>query len=107
VIGGLEDRGPYRLGQVIADREPDPPLAAPVGQLVAGAGGCRRATGDEADRLHGLLAQLPDAQSEVITLAFYGQLSHTEIAEQLGLPAGTVKGRMRLGLLKLRANIEP
>jgi len=51
------------------------------------------------------LAQLPDAQSEVITLAFYGQLSHTEIAEQLGLPAGTVKGRMRLGLLKLRANI--
>lgn len=67
---------------------------------------CERAiAGDEAHRLHGLLARLPDAQSEVITLAFYGQLSHPEIAEQLGLPAGTVKGRMRLGLLKLRANI--
>lgn len=36
-------------------------------------------------------------------LAFYGGLSHTEIAAQLGLPAGTVKGRMRLGLHKLRA----
>jgi RNA polymerase sigma-70 factor (ECF subfamily) len=42
----------------------------------------------------------------VITLAFYGQLSHTEIANQLGLASGTVKGRMRLGLEKLRASIE-
>jgi RNA polymerase sigma-70 factor (ECF subfamily) len=41
----------------------------------------------------------------VIVLAFYGQLSHTEIAAQLGLPTGTVKGRMRLGLQKLRADI--
>jgi RNA polymerase sigma-70 factor, ECF subfamily len=52
------------------------------------------------------LAMLPDAQAEVITLAYYGQLSHTEIAARLGLPAGTVKGRMRLGLQKLRAEIE-
>lgn len=49
-----------------------------------------------------LLAQLPDAQREAITLSFYGQLSHTEIATQLGLPVGTVKGRVRLGLEKLR-----
>ena len=49
-----------------------------------------------------LLADLPDAQREVITLAFYGQLTHTEIAERLHLPAGTVKGRMRLGLERLR-----
>jgi RNA polymerase sigma-70 factor (ECF subfamily) len=45
---------------------------------------------------------LPDAQVEVILLAFYGELTHAEIAAQLGLPAGTVKGRMRLGLEKLR-----
>jgi RNA polymerase sigma-70 factor (ECF subfamily) len=57
-------------------------------------------------RLQKLLAQLPDAQQEVITLAYYGQLTHTEIATTLGLPAGTVKGRMRLGLGKLRAGIE-
>jgi len=56
--------------------------------------------------LQGLLAQLPDAQREVITLAFYGQLTHTEIAEHLQLPAGTVKGRMRLGLQRLRGDID-
>jgi len=39
---------------------------------------------------------------QVIALAFFGQLSHSEIAAQLNLPAGTVKGRMRLGLEKLR-----
>jgi len=56
--------------------------------------------------LQRLLAQLPVAQREVITLAFYGQLSHTEIGEHLHLPAGTVKGRMRLGLQRLRGDID-
>ena len=60
----------------------------------------------EAEQLRASLARLPDAQQEVIALAYYGELSHTEIAIQLGLPAGTVKGRMRLGLDKLRAGIE-
>jgi RNA polymerase sigma-70 factor (ECF subfamily) len=62
---------------------------------------------ERAEHLRTLLHRVPDTQREVITLAFYGQLSHTEIAEQLGLPAGTVKGRMRLGMHKLRANLEP
>jgi RNA polymerase sigma-70 factor, ECF subfamily len=61
---------------------------------------------DEADRLRVLLTSLPDAQREVITLAFYGELTHTEIATALDLPAGTVKGRMRLGLHKLREAID-
>jgi RNA polymerase sigma-70 factor (ECF subfamily) len=61
---------------------------------------------DDAQRLQAALAILPETQSEVIALAYYGQLSHTEIAAHLGLPAGTVKGRMRLGLQKLRADIE-
>jgi RNA polymerase sigma-70 factor (ECF subfamily) len=61
--------------------------------------------GDGAARLRRSLAELPDAQREVITLAFFGQLSHVEIATQLGLPPGTVKGRMRLGLQKLGADI--
>jgi RNA polymerase sigma-70 factor (ECF subfamily) len=59
---------------------------------------------EDAQRLHASLATLPDAQAEVITLRYYAQLSHTEIAVRLGLPAGTVKGRMRLGLQKLRAD---
>jgi RNA polymerase sigma-70 factor (ECF subfamily) len=61
---------------------------------------------EQAERMNALLDRLPDAQHEVITLAFYGGLTHTEIAEQLGLPAGTVKGQMRLGLHKLRAAMQ-
>jgi RNA polymerase sigma-70 factor, ECF subfamily len=61
---------------------------------------------DDARRLHASLALLPDSQAEVIALAYYGELTHTEIAAHLGLPAGTVKGRMRLALQKLQANIE-
>ena len=60
----------------------------------------------EARDLQSLLADLPDAQREVITLAFYAQLTHTEIAEHLHLPAGTVKGRIRLGLQRLRGDID-
>jgi len=60
---------------------------------------------DDASRLQKLLAGLPDAQREVIMLAFYGELTHTEIATTLQLPAGTVKGRMRLGLKKLQTCI--
>jgi RNA polymerase sigma-70 factor, ECF subfamily len=52
------------------------------------------------------LDKLSDEEREVITLARYGGLSHTEIATQLGLPSATVKGRMRLGLHKLRAGTE-
>jgi RNA polymerase sigma-70 factor (ECF subfamily) len=53
-----------------------------------------------------LLSKLPDAQREVIMLAFYGDLSHTEIAARLDLPPGTVKGRIRLGLQRLRVDIQ-
>jgi RNA polymerase sigma-70 factor (ECF subfamily) len=59
---------------------------------------------DCAARLQASLAQLSDSQQEVITLAYYGELSLAEIAAHLALPTGTVKGRMRLGLQKLRAS---
>lgn len=57
---------------------------------------------DQAARLRGVLGQLPAAQREVIALAYFGELSTTEIASELSLPLGTIKGRMRLGLQKLR-----
>ncbi len=60
----------------------------------------------EGHALRAALRQLPDTQAEVITLAYYGGLTHTEIAKQLALPAGTVKGRMRLGLEKLRTQMQ-
>jgi RNA polymerase sigma-70 factor (ECF subfamily) len=61
---------------------------------------------EHSDRLRGLLSRLPVQQREVIALAFYAQLTHREISDRLRLPAGTIKGRMRLGLDKLRAEID-
>lgn len=61
---------------------------------------------DDASRLHASLQQLPAAQRQVIALAYFGGLTHRQIAERLELPLGTVKGRMRLGLEKARAGIE-
>jgi RNA polymerase sigma-70 factor (ECF subfamily) len=51
-----------------------------------------------------LLGQLPADQRQVIELAYFGGLTHSELAEALGLPLGTVKGRLRLGLEKLRSS---
>src|SRR4030081_444055 len=49
------------------------------------------------------LNSLPPEQKQAIELAYFGGLSHTEIAAQLAAPIGTVKGRIRLGLGHLRA----
>ena len=51
------------------------------------------------------LAQVPQNQREVLDLAYFAGLSHREIAGRLGLPVGTVKSRIRLGLEKLRGQI--
>lgn len=51
------------------------------------------------------LAELPDEQSKVLELAYFGGFSQSEIAEMLGAPLGTVKGRMRLGLEKIRGTL--
>jgi len=56
----------------------------------------------ESDDTRLLLDRLPAEQRRVIELAFYSGFSHAEIAAALELPLGTVKGRMRLGLEKLR-----
>jgi RNA polymerase sigma-70 factor (ECF subfamily) len=53
-------------------------------------------------KVRGVLGELPSEQSEVIGLAYFGGFTHSEIAEMLSMPLGTVKGRMRLGLEKIR-----
>jgi len=57
---------------------------------------------EDVRQVRGALEELPADQRKVIELAYFGGLSHSQIAEVLELPAGTVKGRMRLGLSKLR-----
>ena len=62
---------------------------------------------DRAQFVRGAMADLPAEQCKVIELAYFGGFTHTEIADMLGVPIGTVKGRMRLGLAKLRTQFEP
>jgi RNA polymerase sigma-70 factor, ECF subfamily len=57
-------------------------------------------------RLRQALDALPHIQQQVLELAHFSDLTHLEIAERLGLPPGTVKGRLRLGLVKLRKDTE-
>jgi RNA polymerase sigma-70 factor (ECF subfamily) len=57
---------------------------------------------DDYDRALRLLAELPREQREVIDLAYLAGYSQNEIAAKVGIPLGTVKGRVRLGLRKLR-----
>lgn len=56
----------------------------------------------ESARLGEALAQLPEKQRNLIERAYYGDLTHSEIAEETGLPLGTIKSRIRLALEKLR-----
>ena len=55
--------------------------------------------------IRGALDELPSEQRKVIELAYFGGFTHTEIAAMLDAPIGTVKGRMRLGLHKLRETL--
>jgi RNA polymerase sigma-70 factor (ECF subfamily) len=60
------------------------------------------ARSDERERVRAALAQLSAAQREAIDLAFFVGLTQTQISERLGTPLGTVKARIRRGLLALR-----
>src|SRR5256714_5664070 len=57
---------------------------------------------EESHAVRAALARLPPEQRQVIELAYFGGFTHNEIADMLGAPVGTIKGRMRLGLTKMR-----
>ncbi len=56
----------------------------------------------ESDRLVQAISDLPEKQKLLIERAYFGELSHSEIAEETGLPLGTIKSRIRLALDRLR-----
>jgi RNA polymerase sigma-70 factor (ECF subfamily) len=60
---------------------------------------------ETAGEIRGALGELPGEQSKVIELAYFGGFSQSEISRMLGVPLGTVKGRMRLGLEKIRGEL--
>jgi RNA polymerase sigma-70 factor (ECF subfamily) len=60
---------------------------------------------ETAGEVRGAIGALPGEQAKVIELAYFGGFSQSEIARMLGLPLGTVKGRMRLGLEKIRGEL--
>jgi RNA polymerase sigma-70 factor (ECF subfamily) len=63
------------------------------------------AAAEDSRLLSAALADLPEKQRSLIQRAFYGDLSHSEIALETGLPLGTIKSRIRLALDRLRAKM--
>lgn len=57
-------------------------------------------------RVRTALAELPDDQRLVVELSFYQEMAHAEIADELGIPLGTVKSRLRLAMNKLRGLLD-
>ena len=62
--------------------------------------------GEDEARVSAAIATLPTEQARVIKLSFFSDKPHSEIAEELRLPLGTVKSRLRLAMLRLRAILE-
>ena len=84
------------------DYDDDAALVAQPADELTDSEAIRRET---ARRVRGAMRELPEEQSEVIGLAYFGGFTHSEIAQMLSMPLGTVKGRMRLGLEKIRLSL--
>lgn len=86
----------YQWTPLQADNEQDPPSEQPDVWEQAWQGEQHRI-------IHEVMEQIPNEQRMAIELAYFGGLTHAEIAERYHIPLGTVKGRMRLGLQKMKA----
>ena len=80
------------------DGEDPEPAIAPAVETGLGA--------DEAGSVHLCVRSLPREQQQAIELSFFSGLTHHEIAASLGQPLGTVKARIRRGVLRLRDCLE-
>lgn len=64
------------------------------------------AVDQETDQLKQALAKLRPDQREILEKAYLGEMTHQEISTQTGLPLGTIKSRIRLGLERLRHELK-
>lgn len=104
VIDRLRARG-RRLRVVVASTDDENNKLSPADASVAESTADTVDRNDEAMRVRDVLNKLPNEQRQAIELAFFSDLTHHEIATQLGQPLGTIKARIRRGLLKLRERI--
>ena len=107
-VGQLLDDRRSRRNRAVDSPSPSAPPARPTLTRRSGRATnrptrpTRVAAVDSSSRVAAALAELPAPQREALLLAYFQGLSHNEIAERLGLPLGTVKGRVRLALDRLR-----
>ena len=99
------------IDRVRAVRRRGETFVAPVDEATVGAptppGGDAAVRAEERQLVASALAQLSQAQREIIELAYYSGLTQREIAERLAQPLGTVKTRIRLALARLREAVTP
>lgn len=96
-----------RIDRLRRENRPLPDLSdpafAPEGDETADKMVLRR---EEEEKIRHALKNLPEEQAKMIFSAYYEQKSHREIADQSGVPLGTVKSRIRLALNRLRAHLD-
>ena len=81
------------------DFDPNDPALVPDEEVSADD---KMALEDDGERLHAALKKLPPEQAQVVQMSFFADKPHSEIAQELGLPLGTVKSRLRLAMARIR-----
>jgi len=103
VIDRLRSRG--RRLRTISDTTDDDRGDAKVEAYVAETAADTLSRNEDASRVRSILQGLPGDQREAIEMAFFSELTHHDIAQRLNQPLGTVKARIRRGLMRLREGI--
>jgi len=94
-----------RIDMARRDRRPEPETLVWGGDSIEPDQAEVYEVAQESRRLAAALSDLPEKQRTMIQRAFYGDLTHSEIAAETGLPLGTIKSRIRLALDRLRARM--
>jgi len=93
----IRKRKSLLMGELTEAATVDAAIESPVGQ--------DRLGGDEVAAVRSAVGSLPAEQRQAIEMAFFGGMTHPEIAEMLKQPLGTIKARIRRGMLKLRESL--